>query len=358
VTSRTITLWSMVVIIAAVVVLVMITAVGRAVRQRRRRSRDRLRDELRPTVVEVLSNPSARPSADLPRRGRRDELFEVLAFEYLAKVKGESRDALVDLLVERGTIDDAERRLRRPGAVGRAAAAEFLGRCGLVRSREPLQGLLRDRTPALRAAGVRALGRLGDPAVIDPLLESIRHGSVPAAIVAQSTLRVGPAGIPALHRAVADDDDAVRSVAVAVLGLQRAIEAVPTLVGVLAGDDKITVRGHAARALGHIGDPRAVDPLKRAAREDPANAGVSAVALGELGDARAIEPLVVLVGDTRHEVATAAAAALTRCGTAGFDALRRLRREGGTAADHAAAAIARAEVASFQRPTRGPLRLR
>jgi HEAT repeat protein len=85
---------------------------------------------------------------------------------------------------------------------------------------------------------------------------------------------------------------------------------------------------------------------------------VSAAALGELGDARAIEPLTALVGDIRHDVATTAATALTRCGTAGFEALRRLRQEGGQAAEHAVVAIARADVAGLQAPEPGQLRSR
>jgi HEAT repeat protein len=345
VTGRLITLWSTVIVVAAVVVLVLTIAVGRAVRLRRVRSRERLRDEIRPTIVAVLSDPDAPPPSDIPRRGRRDELFEILAFEYLSKVRGESRDALVRLLVERGTIDDAERRLRRPGDVGRSSAAELLGRCGLARSRAPLESLLVRPSHEVRAAGVRALGRLGDPAVVPALLDTVHaKRSVPAAIVAQSALRIGPSAIPALNRAVHHPDDGVRSTAVAVLGLQRAIDAVPTLIRVLADDDVSTVRGHAARALGHIGDPRPVTALIRAACDDPENAGFAAAALGELGDPTAVETLTSLVRDQHHDIATAAATSLARCGDRGFAALRSLRAEGGPAADHAVAALARAEL--------------
>jgi HEAT repeat protein len=353
VTGRTVVLWSMVVVAVAVVLLVAITALGRAARLRRRRLRDRMRDELRPTIVAVLSDPDAPPPADLPRRGRREELFDVLAFDYLAKVKGEARDALVRLLVDRGTIDAAERRLRRPGVVGRASAAELLGRCGLARSRDPLEGLLPQRSPEVRAAGVRALGRLGDSAAVEPLLGTVHaRRSVPTAIVAQAALRTGPSAIPELRAAVHHADDAVRSVAVAVLGLERAVEAVPALVGVVRTDGAVAVRAHAARALGHIGDPRAVDALIDAAG-DPPIAGVAATALGELGDARGVEALTALVGDERHDVATAAAIALTYCGAPGVAALRSLRAAGGPAADHAVAAIARAELAGRHRAADG-----
>ena len=128
------------------------------------------------------------------------------------------------------------------------------------------------------------------------------------------------------------------------LGLQRAIDAVPTLIGVLDADLVVTVRGYAARALGQIGDPRAVDPLIRSARADPENAGVVAAALGELGDPAAVEALTSLATDQHHDVATAAATSLTRCGDRGFAALRSLQTEGGPAADHAVAALARAEL--------------
>ncbi len=338
-------LWSLITIVGAVVLLVATTAIGRASRLRRRVHRDRIRDELRPMLVAVLADPDAPLNVELPRRRGRQALFEVLAFDYLSKVKGESRDALVRLLVDRGTIDAAERRLRRPGVVGRAAACELLGRCGLARSSGQLQGLLGHRSADLRTASVRALGRLGDPTVVEPLLSTVSGGqSVPAAIVAQAALRVGPAGIPSLQRAIAAPDDAVRSVAVVTLGLERAIEAVPALVGVL-DDDVVTVRGHAARALGHIGDPRAVDPLIRSAHHDREIGGFTATALGELGDRRGVEALVGLADDPRHDVATAAANALTHCGPEGFAALQRLQAGGGPAAGHAVAAVARAELA-------------
>jgi HEAT repeat protein len=129
-----------------------------------------------------------------------------------------------------------------------------------------------------------------------------------------------------------------------VLGLQRAVAAVPAIIGVLNTDDVVTVRGHAARALGHIGDPRAVNPLISAARADRENAGVVAAALGELGDPAAVEALTLLVRDPHHDIATAAATSLTRCGDRGFAALRTLQVEGGPAADYAVAALARAAL--------------
>jgi HEAT repeat protein len=93
--------------------------------------------------------------------------------------------------------------------------------------------------------------------------------------------------------------------------------------------------------------------LIRAARGDQAIAGVVAAALGDLGDARGVGALAELVRDQRHDVATAAALSLTRCGGPGFAALRSLEAEGGPAGDHAVAAIARAELARRPVPDDG-----
>lgn len=82
------------------------------------------------------------------------------------------------------------------------------------------------------------------------------------------------------------------------------------LVEALRNEDR-DVRRSAARALGQIGDARAVEPLITALRDE--SWGVrrdAAKALGRIGDARAVEPLLGALRDEDSNVRREAAKAL------------------------------------------------
>ena len=68
------------------------------------------------------------------------------------------------------------------------------------------------------------------------------------------------------------------------------------------GDAAMSVRRHAAKALGEIGDVRAVEPLIKALGEGNSSA---AGALGKIGDVRAVEPLIKAFGEGNSSAAGA-----------------------------------------------------
>lgn len=285
----------------------------------------RFTDELRPLLTRITIDED--PDVPLPQlRGRRREVFEVLATAHLAKVRGAGREALIKVATSRGEVHAAERRLRRPGVVGRMAAIAFLGRVGTTESRPALERLLRSHDPELRAAAVRALGQTGDPAVIPVLLDVMAAGrSVPFGVVAMSIVRIGPAGSTALRRGLLHDDPQARSLSAELLGLHGGIEALEPLIRCLLDDREAEVRIRAARALGRLGSFRAVPALIQSTAEDqpaPLRA-VATRALGEVGDPSAVDTLTELIGD-RHLVAGNAARALFSCGLRGRDVLERL----------------------------------
>jgi HEAT repeat protein len=73
----------------------------------------------------------------------------------------------------------------------------------------------------------------------------------------------------------------------------------------------------AARALGEIGDTRAVEPLIAALKDSNASGRKGAVAaLGKIGDARAVEPLIAALADSHEVVQMLAADALGDIGDA------------------------------------------
>ena len=74
------------------------------------------------------------------------------------------------------------------------------------------------------------------------------------------------------------------------------------------------VRNAAARALGEIKDPRAVEPLIAALKGEYRGACKAAYALGEIKDPRAVEPLIAALKDQNSDVREAAAKALDHLG--------------------------------------------
>ncbi len=178
------------------------------------------------------------------------------------------------------------------GAV-RDTAAETLGKIGHGKAVRPLIAALRDESWSVRKAAAESLGNIGDKNAFEPLLE-----------------------------ALGDANNRVREAAAEALGKTGNPFAVEPLIGTLESESE-DLRKAAAEALGRIGDSRAVEPLIRALEwdyyelfeatlakrkeRDPEAEKVligelsekyifireaAARALGQIGDARAVEPLI------------------------------------------------------------------
>jgi len=83
----------------------------------------------------------------------------------------------------------------------------------------------------------------------------------------------------------------IREEAAKALGKIGDVRAVKPLIAALLTDDESSVHRAAAQALGKIGDVQAVEPLITALK----NVSDAASALGELKDARAVEPLIAVL---------------------------------------------------------------
>lgn len=165
-----------------------------------------------------------------------------------------------------------------------AAAALAYGAHVDVTLRPVLERAATDAEPRVRAAAVQILGALAssDPAVWRLLTEGLqdpagacREASAAAlAKIPFSDLAPAPADVEALvealRQAMHDERDAVPMYAVMTLGRigAPAKAAVPELLTILLGDAAL-MQGHAATALGRMGEP-ALPALARAVREVPA----------------------------------------------------------------------------------------
>jgi len=106
----------------------------------------------------------------------------------------------------------------------------------------------------------------------------------------------------------------IRITACRALGAIGDARAVDPLIGALNDSDK-EVRQAAVLELGAMGDARAVEPLIGALNDrDGLVRGFAALALGTIGDARAVDPLIGALWDEDHDVREHAAEVLARRG--------------------------------------------
>jgi HEAT repeat protein len=350
VTAAVAVLAGVTVAIAAGIVAVLLVA--RAVRERRERLTAREAGRLRPLLVELLAGDDA-SVALRPLNRREAARFEMLAGEFLIKVRGEGRDRLAAYFVDSGAVADAERRCRRTGAAARAAAVDFIGVIGSRGSADAVRGLLDDRSFLVRTAAVRTLGRIGAPADVPRLLAALEGElSVSFATVADALTHLGPPAIPEIRDGLRDANVLARAASAEVLGLLGAVDAVEDLLAHVHPVEDDEVRMRCARALGRIGTPRALMPLTRlvSPSEPPGVRAVAVQSLGRLGGRPATAALVPRLDDDDHRVARNAASALLVLGTGGLDALRERAARTGRGADYARQALARASAQSGTRP--------
>ncbi len=276
-----------------------------------------------------------------PDAGREATALRVAAAEALGEI-GDIRavDALVTVLkhVSRNIgPHTSEKDVCR-------AAAEALGKIGDSRAVGPLVAALDDPSPDVTQAVVEALVRIDDPA-IESLVAELKEDRSRARLLTAGVLDqlgwkpergedelwywvakcnwekasdLGPIALEPLVAALKRNEIRVAE-ALDKLGWEpdggeneawywiakRKWEkaaalgnpAVQPLIATLKDANSGESRSAAARALGWIGDPQAVDPLI-AALENPWSAQEAIVALGNIGDPRAVERLIhVLQGE-------------------------------------------------------------
>jgi HEAT repeat protein len=345
-------------ILAGVTIAIGVLAVAlmltvRAVRAGRDRRTAREAARLRPLLVELLAADEELVSVR-PLKRQEAAQFELLAGEFLTKVRGESRDRLAAHFLASGAVAEAARRCQRAGPAGRAAAADFLGIVGSGDYAGTVGQLLHDRAYAVRVAAVRAVGRIGAPADVPRLLACLEGDrTVSFAVVADALTQLGPAAIPRLRDGLREANVLARAASAEALGLLGAVDAVEDLLAHLHPVEDNEVRMRCARALGRIGSPRALLPLTRlVSPSEPAGVrAVSVQSLGRLGGRPATAALVPRLDDVDHRVARNAAAGLLGLGPRGLEALRERAARTGRGALYARQALARASAQRGAAPT-------
>lgn len=166
---------------------------------------------------------------------------------------------------------------------------------------------------------VGILGEIRSAESLEHFARTVQH---PDARVRRETVQAltklgGEEAVPLLVRALGDADPGIRGAAALGLGLCRVAAAVPPLLMRLGQETDAEAETEIVRALGRLGDPRALAPLAERAgaggwlSRRSTGARVEAVrALGAIGGERARQVLQGLAGDKSPEVRDAVQRAL------------------------------------------------
>jgi HEAT repeat protein len=175
----------------------------------------------------------------------------------------------------------------------RRQAARALGEVPDSRAVEPLVAALKDDDKEVRENAMDALGTIGDARALNPVVAALKNRNRQREKVLPSVLRRSAARV------------------LGELGDERAVE---PLIEALNDFDQVVV-GNAAVSLARLGVSDAVEPLLRLLSDEdrwwPARAG-AAEALGILGDPRAVDTLKKMVDDKADSVREKAREALER----------------------------------------------
>jgi HEAT repeat protein len=220
-----------------------------------------------------------------------DDAFLDAVIDLRNIVSGTEIDTLTGIIDSSGLAKRQEARLRSRFPLGRRLrAAVSLAEMGDESSAAVLMDHLDDREPEIRIQCARGLGRIQHTSAIDPILE--RFGFEQPWVRARFADTLVGFGTKATWPLVAYirvnlGHDANQGVieAIRVLGTIGDREVGPTLAGVLrvASDPEVQIA--AIDALGLVGGPLAIRPLKYTFRDpDWRLRAKSATSLGQIGD--------------------------------------------------------------------------
>lgn len=197
---------------------------------------------------------------------------------------------------------------------------------------------LKEESKNLKSGAARALGLIGDPAAIDPLVSLLHYGDKETEfIICENAVialgKIGKKAIPALAEAAKSSDYQVRFQAVRALGLTKDPDAIEPLINAIElyfekGDPELKYSqdfmGAAfAEAMGNLGKPAVKALTGELKSKDISIRYFSIKALGNTKDPDAIKPLIEILngnypflwdsaGESLKEIGEPAAPALIK----------------------------------------------
>lgn len=178
-------------------------------------------------IRNILGPPNV---AALKKAGNVRKLIDALAYDKDTEIQLDAVDAL-GLLKDERAVEPLVAALGPLGPPGHARISIALSRIGDKRAFKPLLQLAARPISPERLTVIRALGDMADPRLAEPLAKIFRAGDGPTRGAAVEALRkIGPPAIPYLTEVIKVASEQIHL--------------------------------YAAEALGLIGDPKAVEPLK------------------------------------------------------------------------------------------------
>ena len=315
-----------------------------AIRRQRRQEarRPEVETKVRLIVFRAIDEGDLSPEAIQALTPLERRTLEAQARGLVANLRGADRETLGRVLDRLGAVDAARAQTRSKRAGDRAKAGEFLGESGSPAAVRDLLELLQDPDPKVRWAAARGLGRLGHPSAVSPLLASLEGlRSVPVDVVADAVFQIRECPVPVLREGLHSPSVPTRAVTVELLGRFQALVAADDVIDLLHHDPSVEVRARAARSLGRMGSPKAVEPLLAYVDGGPVAMRAQAIwALGEIGAPEALPYLRTCLLGPSHHLGELAADALSSMGQPGLGALIEISQRDGTAAAIATRALA------------------
>ena len=174
-------------------------------------------------------------------------------------------------------------------------ASSVLATIADARVLTPLIAALKSPDWIVRMHAAKALGRIQDPGAVGSLVPLLQDKVKAVREEASTALAaIGEAALSSLLAALTHAEWLMRLHAVEALGKTRSPEAVDPLLSVLFNDRDRAVREDSIRALGQIGDARAVEFLITAMKE-PGLRPLAVEALGRIGDRCAVPVLIAVL---------------------------------------------------------------
>jgi hypothetical protein len=308
---------------------------------RARRRLGRTEADVRPLLFAALDRGGCDPQALDALTPIQRQALEAQARSLLPKLRGRDREMLGEILDRLGTIDAECHRSRSKRAATRARAGLFLGESGSPAAVRHLLELLDDPNPRVRLSAARGLGRLGHPSVLPALLASLEGPrAIPVDVVADAACDIRSCPVSLLRKGLESRSVPTRAAAVELLGRFQALDALDDVIELLQHDPSSEVRARAARALGRLGSPRAVDALLATVADGPPATRMQAIwALGEIGDDQAVPVLRILLLGPSLRLAEQSAIALAAMGEVGARVLQQVAQRDGQAATTAVEAL-------------------
>lgn len=203
---------------------------------------------------------------------------------------------------ERSALPALTRALEDPDDSVRKEAVIALVVFGDPSSVPKLMPRLRDSSTTVRAHVALALSRFGDVSAVPGLIDALEDREPIVRINAATALSVlgDRTSIRPLRRALNDESESVRHRAAVSLGLLGDKSSTPVLVDIIKTGD-YTLYDQAIAILGTTKDPSAIEPLIAILREADSDItdrlSAAARALGAIGDRRAVQPLIEVLNN-------------------------------------------------------------